>query len=48
MIWSMTSAGAMIVYHLIRQAALCWKDLLMVIDFERELERSAQMALWTT
>ena len=33
-IWSMTSAGAMTVYHLIRQAALCQKGLLMVIDFE--------------
>ena len=33
-IWSITSAGAMIVYYLNRQAALCRKDLLMVIDFE--------------
>ena len=33
-IWYMTSAGAMTVYHLIRQAALCQKGLSMVIDFE--------------
>ena len=47
-IWSMTSAGAITVYHHIGRAALCRKDLLTVIDVERELGRSAQMALCMT
>ena len=47
-IWSMTSAGAITVYHHIGRAALCRKDLLMVIDVKRELGKSTQMALCMT